>query len=455
LKPAQKTGLLAAIASVLLAVVLLDPGHQQRAAEDLPVLPAIDRTLVKRIELSTAVDKVVLEALLEEGSGAETDPAERTVWQLKGATTGDADQAAVRALLANFRKEIRLDVKVDEGSGEMLEKYGLDPGQGIVVEMFGSSETPLLSFVLGMDAPGGSSYVRLSGSDQIWRARVGGRHRYARTGPEWRNRVLFGFLPEAVHRFTLLPTGGEPVTLVRPDPKSPWRLDPDPGWTADQLLINQGIEALGGLKAGEILDPNFDGGFSPPLAELQLGLADGRTASLKVGNKPLEGAFFVNNGSMVARVAEGPIRRLLLPPEAWRDRTMLALNRSDIDTLQLEQGSLRILLQQDLSNGFWRVVEPTNLDLDMKLVFFAVATLSDLRGDRLLPGSPADYGLQSPQFTVRLRLLDGTERQLKFGAPNKDAQGKTSFPVQVDAHPQVFQLGEATVAKIRAGFSQG
>ena len=196
MRPQQKTIALLVVFLVFVALNLVDRGTGQRITEQLPALPALDRNDVSRIELSTAVHKVVLESVDEERPDGETVK----VWHLVAPIEGDADQIAVRTLIAQFRKEIPLDARVDAGN---TDEYGLDAGNGLVVELFEGEGEPAVSFIIGNSGPGGSSFVRLSGDEAIYRARIGGRHRYDRPPAEWRNKVLLGFQESDADRVTV------------------------------------------------------------------------------------------------------------------------------------------------------------------------------------------------------------------------------------------------------------
>ena len=449
MKPAQKTGALAALVVALLALNLFDPGDDRRDVAALPSLASVSKDEVKRVEISTALDKIILEAEVEEGP----DGAKETVWYLAGPAAGLADQAAVKALILGFRKELALDVKVDEGAGDTLADYGLDAGNGIVVELFGEGPTPKLSFVLGKDAPGGSSFLRLPGSDAIYRARVGGRPRYQRPAAAWRNRVVMGFDEPAVQRLVIERPEADPIAFDRLEGGA-WSMSPALGWAPDSAAITATLAGLGSLKAGELLEPSFDGGFSPPVATARVSVSDGRELALEVGSRATDGAFFVRQGKLVGKVARGPVARLLGAPEDWRDHTMFTFRRDEVDTLRYRSGADEVILQQDFASGLWRVIQPQNVDIDVKLVFFAVNTMAELRGDAILPLSPEAAGLVPPAQTITARMVGGREAVLQLGPPRKDAQGRLSYPARSADSDVVFSLREPTVDKLLAAFAR-
>ena len=463
MRTTTKTGVLAALVAVLLGLNLIDAGTGERLRDTLPTLEAVSRENATRIELTTASTKTVLTAIPVPDAGPGADAVR---WELSAPISGAADQQAVKAMLASFRKEVPLDVKVDEGN---LTDYGLDPGNGVVVEIWRDQQAePAVSFTVGFDSPGGSSFVRLSGDDAVYRARVGGRHRYDRKPAEWRNRVLLDFDEDQVAALQVDAPAQGRTRLVRGDSPGvdvdglplpgPWELDPDPGWPTDQLLADAIASSLGSMRAGELLGADFDGGFDPPTATLSVELATGETRAIEVGSRVVEGAAFVRilGEPDVYRVASATIRQALSSPVELRDKTLMRFTRQNVDTMAYQEANTTILLQQDLATGSWNVLQPDNIDLDVKLVYFAINTMAALRSDEVVEGvSLSDAGLDEPQARIVLRFLDGHNEGLEIGRAMQDDRGRTFFYVKAGGTDQIHLLREPVVAKLRAGFGRG
>jgi hypothetical protein len=463
MRPSTKTRVLAALVAVLLGLNLIDAGTGERLRETLPTIEAVSRENATRIELSSATSKTVLTAIPVADAAPGEDPVR---WELTAPITGPADQQAVKALLASFRKEVPLDVRVDEGN---LSDYGLDPGNGVVVEIWREDQAePAVSFTVGFDSPGGSSFLRLSGDDAVYRARVGGRHRYDRKPAEWRNRVLLDFDEYLVAALQVDVSDETRTRLVRGDSPGvdtdglplpgPWQLDPDPGWPTDQLLADAIGSSLGSMRAGELLGADFEGGFDPPVATISVELATGETRAVEVGSRTVEGAAFVRivGEPDVYRVASATIRQALSSPVELRDKTLMRFSRQNVDTMAYQEGRSTILLQQDLATGSWNVLQPDNIDLDVKLVYFAINTMATLRSDEVVEGvSLTQAGLDEPQARIVLRFLDGHNEGLEIGRPMQDERGRTYFYVKAGGSDQIHLLREPVVAKLKAGFGRG
>ena len=128
MKVQLKTWGLLALAVVLLLLNVVDQGSGERLAAQLPSLAALEREQATRIEVSSATEKVILER--EETPEAVAELGPWVTGSSRGPFKGEADQMLVRSIVSQFRKEVPIDVKVDEGN---LEDYGLDATNGIVV----------------------------------------------------------------------------------------------------------------------------------------------------------------------------------------------------------------------------------------------------------------------------------------------------------------------------------
>ena len=253
MRPTPKTLALAALAVFLVVLNLIDPGSTPGSSSQLRIIPPVPAADATRIELSTASEKVRL----------DKDPQTER-WVMSAPLDHPADQRLVAAALQPFRAESTVDVRIDTGN---LADYGLDASNGVVVEIFTDADTPKVSLTVGNDAPGGSSFIRLSGDDAVYRARVGGRSRFVRAAADWRNRVVLDFAEDEVQGVSVKPPVGDVVHISRSpvlaegQTAGAWIVDPDPGWGLDAAGLQAMVSALGELRAAEILGDDFDGGF--------------------------------------------------------------------------------------------------------------------------------------------------------------------------------------------------
>ena len=324
-----------------------------------------------RIELSQAGEKIVLEK-------------DNAVWMVRSPFEDKADQARVMSMILNFRKGISMDVLVDETEQDA---YGTDATNGIVVEIWGQNSEPEISITVGFDAENGSTFVRMSNDPNVYRARIGGRSRYEHQVSEWRNQVLLDFELVDLARVEMV-EGDESFALIQE--ADSWRMEPDPGWDLDEEMITAMVEAVGRMRIGvnseqpvESTDSSFKIQLkSGEVRELLVGAQDARQALVQVGG--------TDTGVVVAA---RPIRLATQNNGGYRNKQIFSIvPKQELDTVRFIQGGEEILIQQDLVMGMWSVNRPSNIDLDMKSIFFMVNTLGSLRGTRI-----AERILDEPQ----------------------------------------------------------
>lgn len=421
-----------------------------------PSLVAAPEEQIRRIEISDAVDKVVLEPSLEGGLRR---------WRLVAPVKAEADAQVMRALLAVFAEPVPMDVQVDKGT---LDTYGLDAGNGLVVEVWTTGQSPAISMTVGKDAPGGSSFVRLSGDESIYRARLGGRARYSARASDWRNRVPLGIDHRGLVQVSSVNTVNAGWVLVRGPSTGadaaglalpgPWRIDPDPGWATDSARLDQLFAQLGAMRAEEVLGAEFDGGFQQPVGTVELVLEDGTRRRLQIGGRLHPQAAFVrvDDAPEVYRVPRALILPLLLPASELRDRSLLGFALADLDTLVLEEGEVRSIVRQSGGAGRWERVQPAGREVDVGALSQVAAGLAGLRGDAVVEGvSLAQAGLDRPRATLTVLLVDGSSQVLELGGPTSGGDGAPARYARAAGHPTVMRLSEATLDRIRQAMNGG
>lgn len=464
MKPTPKTWALLALTALLLVANLLDLGGGPEAAL-LPRIAAVTSDQVSRIELSDSVNKVVLvpsddgpDAAVDAAVDAETDGDSRS-WRLLAPVEAPADQQMVRSLLSVFRQETPVDVQVDQGN---LDSYGLDAGNGIVVELWAGGDEPTVSLTVGGDAPGGTSFVRMSGDDAIYRARVGGRERFSTKASQWRNRVPLGVSRDQVTSLSLARADGETVVLMREpsaalDDLGHWQLEPAADWPVDDDAIEALVDRLGSLRADEVLADDFAGGFESPLVTATFGLSDGSSRVLVVGSRRHPEAAFLRtpDDGGVYRVPIRAVLDLLRDREGMRDKTLLSFDVADIDTISLDEADRRWTVRQAGGSGRWQVVQPPNVDLDVGRVALAAQSLAALRGDAVADGvSQAEAGLDTPASLVTVYLVDGTGLTVEIGAEAVGPDGQPAHYVRTRGQAEIMVIRQATIQRIKQAFGR-
>lgn len=382
----------AALAGALAVLVAADLWVHRPAPEpELAEIPAFSADQATGITLRHGDDEVTL---------ARGDDG----WQVVAPYAGPADAERVAALLAGLGSGVPLDVRVDGAGGE---GYGLDGADPVRVDVAGAAG-PLASVVVGANAEGGSTFLRIAGRDDVYRARIGGRSRYAVPAAGWRDHRMLAFSPDALAALRVdRPDGG--YALVRSIDGArvgPWTLEGDPAFPVDPVLASAAARVLGGLRAVDVVSANVPSGLDAPVATLTLDLAGGERHVLRLGRSG-NGAFAAVDGRPeVYRLAPQLVDRLAAPAEAWRDHTLLSVDPATITEMVLEEpGTPRVVLARD--GGTWRIAEPPNLDADPERAGQVAAFLAQLRADAWLPVTDAEAGLVG---STRIVVASGAGR---------------------------------------------
>ena len=456
----RRTVTLLAVFGALLAINLVDRegslSAMSAAVEEGEAMASFEPEDVTRIELSTSAQKITL----KQQPGAEGGAAQ---WQVVAPFNAKADQARIQSFLALFQKGLPLDVQVDT---ENFDKYGLDATNGVVVEIFtGEPDTPLISFTVGYDGPGGSSFIRMSDDDAVYRARVGSRAVYEQPAVTWRNQVLLDYDYTDATVVAVYQGGEQTLRFVRGDEPGldniagvgAWEAEPPAPWEVDQRSVEMMVRQFGLLRAGALLPESAASGLNPPHAIVRVTLADGTQRALLLGDRRGEKGVIVQveGEPEIYQTALVAVQPALRPAEAFRELTLFAIERTQIDTMTLEEGTARVTLQQnDDGTGTWTALEPPNMDVDIRKLYQGINNFAELRAQGSSAITLAEAGLLKPDARITARLYDGSTHTLEIGKDFELQDGNTSYLVRRDNGTQVYVLPEDVVLKMKAAFNR-
>ncbi len=447
--PSRTTRILLAIAAVLALLLALPRGGDDTGGP-LPALPAIDRDGVTRIRFERAGQAILIERQGE-------------VWRLLQPLQAEADAGSLEALLQIFGEPVPIDARVDVGH---LESYGLDDNEGVRFEVFTGGAEPALALVVGLDVEGGSTLLRLSGSDDVYRARLGGAYRFRKDAPAWRNRSVLALDPARMAGLTIEGAGGALTFLRDPTaavgegeaPTQPtWRLQDDSSFPLDQPTLDALARSLARLRASEVHASDFGSGWDRPAGAYEVALADGTTHRILVvsDDGAASGLARVDDRPDVYRIAGSWVGRLEQGREAYRDRTLFAFAPDQVESLVLEEGTARVRIRRDPTTGTWRAVEPISAEVDLRTALAAVRTLGGLRAHAVAEGADSrNSGLNPPRARLQALLADGSSQSLEVGTRFQEG-GQEWVRVRRAGRDTIWVLPAETWKRMRAAFVRG
>lgn len=398
------------LAAADVAVRVLD---RTAATEALPSLPAFDPADATRISLGHTDETTVM--ALVDGS-----------WRLMAPADAPADPGEVGALLGALSGGIRPEAKVDDTDHE---RYGLAGGTELRVDVEGQG--PLLSVVVGNDAGGGSTWVRYPNSEDVYRARIGGRSLVDRPAGAWRDRRVTDVEPETVRAVEVAWPGGQ-VSARRAGAR--WEADPP----VDAPTVERLVVELARLRAAEVAAADREVAWD--LATVRLAREEGDIVLVFGRRGPLR---------YVRRLDRDEVWRLAVPwvdrlaeKGTWLDRAVWTAAR--VDRIAWRAPGRDGILQR--TDGGWKVVRPANVDVDPSRAEALAAFFAEPRVARWEDVEPAAAGFPSAQrFAVE---ADGDERVLEVGLTEADR----TYVRDASTPSRIGSVESKTIAAIAAAF---
>jgi len=427
------------VAGVLAGLNAFDLGEAVAEGEPLPTLPAVSADAATKITIGDQINMLTLQ---RDGSD----------WRLVAPLDYPADDKLVKEFLKQVGGGITMDVKLDDGN---LEAYGVDDQHALRADVWTGGTEPALTFFVGKTAGPGASFVRLPGSETVYRADVGTRARYERPAGEWRERSILAMEREDVSAMTvergseiLRFRRGPPTTVEGEEVPGAFTLD-GAGFPVDGDSVELMVRALVRARAGELHNEGYDGGFEDPVATVALTVRDGSVARVVIGRRSDEKSTLlrVSGRPEVFRASGQVFTAFTQPVEALRDRTMSRFDRGAVTTMSWSEGGMVVSMDWNPATAQWLVTQPANVDADQRAAIEAVSTLASLRAR-----SVATDGLFVPSGAgAKLRLADGSTWELILGQAEADG----AVRARVAGRGDIFVLDPRTLAVLRAGFGRG
>lgn len=432
-----KTWILLVIA-VLLVIANGWTASPAAAPGALPSLPAVVPDAVTKIVISSPIDRLEIDR-----TAFQEDRPDLERWQIVAPLDYPADVAQVRALLRLYGTGVPMDAKIDSDN---LKDYQLEDQDAKVVELYTTAETPALQVIVGRTVGPNTAFVRLPGSRDVYRAAVGQRQRYDQSAADWRDRVVLDVDRDSVIGLQIQ-RGAETLAFTRSDKR--WAFSGPAPFALDSDSVEAVARALSRIRAGDIHNPAFPGGFDAPIAvaELSTGVYT-RTITLGSASDD-KTAYIAVDGRPEVFAVSGQLGRMLMQPAtALRDRTIFDFKPEDVRAVALTEGSLTVAIARDAEGPGWTVTQPANMDVDPKLADALAIALGTLRGS----GIPDDDAFQAGAGRIVITLAGGSVQVLELGQPEKDAGGRQV--VRVRGKAGTFQLKLQTIGEIERVFGR-
>jgi hypothetical protein len=331
-------------------------------------------------------------------------------WRMSEPVEDRADEKEIIALLGNViraKTERTLDA-----SGDSLADFGLQNPPIIFTVHLKEKETPFILEVGNTTPAGFSVYARRKGEEKILLAPDTVKTSLEKDAFAFRSKVLLSFAQEAVQAVSLR-TDFLHVRLERHE-KGKWRITEPIQVAADSGKVSDLLRSLTQDQIQTFPDKPASlkmVGLDPPRGEIRLTLDGGTKATLFLGAKKKEGGQKKEGGVYARRSREEQVLVLKetflteIPKQVadLRDRTLLAVDREKVDTIELVTPKGRTVLSK--AGDTWSMKEPEEASADQRMINDLLWDLTTTRVKEFVDDDAKTlkpYGLDAPPVTVRL-----------------------------------------------------
>lgn len=250
---------------------------------------------------------------------------------------------------------------------------------------------------------GDEYYVASPSKPGIYVARKWSVEDFGKGVDDFRRKRLFDFDRDDVRSLTV--TGkGTSFAMTRLDPAAPWRATAPFQGRADRGKASNLVMKVSNLRADSfVATPDASMGLASPRAKIVLGLKDGSTHTLIVGNATPDKKYFAQEGETGTTIVSAiPIfEELDAKVDDWRDKSLFDFTVDDVTSLEVKVDGTTAGAREDDAK-MWKTTEPqkdsvVNLEATAFLRSAKEATGTEL-GDAAPDGSAAAkrYGFDKP-----------------------------------------------------------
>ena len=444
---ARTTLIFAVIALILAGVVLLDykkgttTEKQREQSRRLLTLNADD---VTRVEVALTNLTLVVEK-----SGER--------WQIKRPIDYRADTGSISSIIdgLEFADKDRTLTEQDL-AGMNLGELGLTAPRAKITL---TTKTGPIVVLIGAETPTKNAvYVQVEGRKEVYVTNKSIFNRVARPLTDFRDRTLMDFDPALANRVEL--KNAERVAeLTRAggtNGEQLWSLVRPLATRADQAAVSGLLNGLAGLRVVNFVsdDPKdlHTYRLNEPAREITVSKSGSEGVLTLLVSAPLTNDASkvyakLKNSDAIFTINLADIQRSDLPVADLRDRRVLAFNDPDVQGIEIQRGTDRLVLAR--TNDQWRVTVPVTEEADAKRVGDLLANLRGLRAEQFAADVATDlekYGLAVPQVIVKLQG-SGTNvvGQLLVSAP---AATNTVSYVKRESEPFIYGVAGSFVGSL-------
>ena len=268
-------------------------------------------------------------------------------------------------------------------------------------------------------------------------------------------KKLFQFEKEEVISISLVRGDG---SIVLKKENGGWKLVDPIEAEADEEAVDGLASELSSTQVERSLEPDSvdwkDYGLEDPNLKISMGLKDGRSLDLELGDKDFNQASVFGRIPHLAKVLVLPtLLHTAVDKELFdfRDKSVLDFDREQVREVRIRAGRKAYRLQKEGED--WSIREPIQARADRSEIRSLLSDLEFARVEEFLErgaGGLRTYGLNAPSSRVDLYLGDNRAKKTLLVGKQVGAQ----FYAKDDSGGDVFKIKEDLVEKLKLDLSK-
>ena len=268
-------------------------------------------------------------------------------------------------------------------------------------------------------------------------------------------KKLFQFEKEEVNSISLVRGDG---SIILKKENGGWKLVAPIEAKTDEAAVEGLVSELSSTQVERSLEPHLvdwkDYGLEDPNLKIALGLKDGRSLDLELGDKDFNQSSVFGRMPHQAKVLVLPtLLHTTVDKELFdfRDKAVLDFDREQVREVRVRSGRKTYRLQKEGED--WSIREPIQARADRSEIRSLLSDLEFARVEEFLErgaGGLKTYGLIAPSSRVDLYLGDNRARKTLLVGKQVGAQ----FYAKDDSAGDVFKIKEDLVQKLELDLSK-
>ncbi|MBI2061333.1 MAG: DUF4340 domain-containing protein [Nitrospirae bacterium] len=393
-----------------------------------------------RVEILKSVDTKLWSSLqIKSPSGTTELVREAEGWKVKTVRNYKAEETAVKNLLDQLGQ--LKEGEVASRNKSKHDVFEVSEVKGTEIKGGGPKGEGALDIIIGKTDPGGRTFLRVSGKDEVYRVSAPIRSTLRSAPSDWLDKKLFSFTQNEIDRLSLS-WEGKATALQRMD-DSHWQILEPHKAPADADVLN-GIAS--NLVNFSFTDFEPEGTtLTAPVGMVEITLKDGRKRKAIFSREKDQSHYRgqVDDGANVFKISEGVVLGLRKPIDELYEKRLLRNSPDDITEFTLEHKQTLTAKKKD--NGDWELVAPEKADAKKEVAQEVCSTIANLKADQAIyDEAKKGYGFKDRRLKSTFVLKDGSRKEFLWGSKAKDGK----IHVTLGGSPLVYLVPETNLTTL-------